>query len=570
MANTGDGTVSRVDVVTGRVLGVTRVGPSPDGIAVGDGSVWVALGGSGAVAHLAPGTGRLLGTIHVGSEPSAVVVGTAGVWVADELDGTVSLISPRAGRVVLTRPVVRTPTSLTPVRTGVWVAGDGPELTTVTASGRTATHVVPSPVTVLGHGPRGVLVGVSGVDAGHRGGTLVVRVSYALPQIDPGACCGENWNMRMLAYDGLLGYSKSATNPGTLVPDLAQAIPHPQDGGLRYTFHLRRGLRYWTGAPVRASDFRRGIERAAHSSDIFASYVGELRGALTCPRTRRCDLRAAVLTDDRAGTVTLRLTQPDPDLLFVLGLSAFAPDPGGDPIRPGTGPYRIARFVPNGLIDYERNPYFTEWSVDAQPAGYPDRILVELDGSPPADVADVLAGRADYTFDYPTASQLRAIDLRTPGLIHTEPLPEIDFLPSTPAARRLTTRACAARSTSLSTATRSPTSTGARATPPRPARSSQWTSPGTSDTARTRDGIRRASGGRHPTCLWPGGWWPPRGLEARRSPSTPSRSRGHGTSQPRATLRASCANSATVHASASSGPISGPPSSTTIAVPRRS
>jgi ABC-type transport system substrate-binding protein/DNA-binding SARP family transcriptional activator len=429
VANTGDGTVSRVDAATGKVLGVTRVGPSPDGIAVGDGSVWVALGGAGAVARLALRTGRLLGTIHVGSEPSAVVVGPAGVWVADELDGTVSLISPKAGRVVLTRPVVRTPTFLTPAGEGVWVAGDGPELTKVTASGRTATRVVPSPVTALGHDPRGVLVGVSGVDAGHRGGTLIVRVSYALPQIDPGACCGESWNMRMLAYDGLLGYSKSAANPGTLVPDLAWAIPHPQDGGLGYTFHLRPGLRYWTGAPVRASDFRRGIERAAHSSDIFASYVGALPGALACPRTPRCDLRAAVITDDRAGTVTLRLTHPDPDLLFALGLSAFAPDPGGGPIRPGTGPYRIARFVPDALIDYERNPYFTEWSADAQPAGYPDRILVDLDGSPRADVADVLAGRADYTFDYPTPSQLRGIDLRAPGLLHTEPLPEVDFLP---------------------------------------------------------------------------------------------------------------------------------------------
>ena len=43
---------------------------------------------------------------------------------------------------------------------------------------------------------------------------------------------------------------------GTLVPNLALAVPRPQDGGRTYTFHLRSGLRYWTGRRARASDFR--------------------------------------------------------------------------------------------------------------------------------------------------------------------------------------------------------------------------------------------------------------------------------------------------------------------------
>ena len=116
-----------------------------------------------------------------------------------------------------------------------------------------------------------------------------------------------------------------------------------------YTFRLRPGLRYWTGAPVRATDVRRGLERAAQTSGVLAGYIGALPGACM-PGRPRCDLRAAVVADDRTGTVTLHLTHPDPELLLALGLPAFAPAPPGGDITPGTGPYRVTRFVPGHTI----------------------------------------------------------------------------------------------------------------------------------------------------------------------------------------------------------------------------
>src|SRR6202011_331005 len=97
-------------------------------------------------------------------------------------------------------------------------------------------------------------------------------------------------------------------------------------------------------------------------------------------------------------------------------------------LRPGTGPYRIASFVPGHTIRFERNPYFYERSPVAQPAGYPNRIVVRSDGSPSIDIADVLAGRADYTPDPPSPSELRRISLRFPARLHGQPLPDTDFL----------------------------------------------------------------------------------------------------------------------------------------------
>ena len=429
VANRGDGTVSRIDPLTGGVLSVTGVGPEPSALAVGDGAVWVALSGAAAVARLDPSTGKLLQTIPVGTGPSAVAVGGAGVWVANQLDSTVSLINPASTSVVLTRAVTGSPSDLAAAGAGTWVSGGASELTLVRASGEIQTMPTPSPVTAIATSPQSVLVGLGGVGADHRGGTLVARVDDpAFEVMDPSSCCDIPPNVLLLSYDGLLTFSKSPSSPGRLVPDLAIAVPPPEDGGLSYTFRLRPGLRYWTGAPVRASDFVRGFERAAHSSDIYAAYLSALPGATACPRAPSCDLAAAILANDQAGTVTLRLSHPDPNLLVALGQAVFAPDPGGPGIRPGTGPYRVARQLLGHLVEFERNPLFREWAPAAQPAGYPDRIVLHVDGSASADVAAVLRGSADWTFDQPTSAQLADVQLRSPRLLHTEPLPDTDWI----------------------------------------------------------------------------------------------------------------------------------------------
>jgi YVTN family beta-propeller protein len=430
VANVAGGTVTRIDPLTGGVLGATKVGSSPVAVAVGDGAVWVALQGSDSVAQLDAQTGQVVRTISVGSGPSAIAIGSSGVWVANQLDSTVSLIDPSSDSVVLTRAVTGSPGALAAVGGDVWIAGDEPELSTLTPSGRSHVIAIPSPATALATGAGGVLVGVRGIGADHRGGTLIARMAGGGPidQIDPASCCDLPPDVRPLAYDSLLSFSKSPASPDTLVPDLALAIPSAEDGGLVYTFRLRPGLRYWTGAPVRASDFVRGLEQAAQSSDQEAPYISALAGALDCPGARQCNLTRDVIANDRAGTVTLHLSHPDPEILLAMGLPYFAPKPPGGGVRPGTGPYRIVRYVPGVLVDFERNPFFREWAPAAQPAGYPNRILVYSNGTATADIDAVLAGRADYTFDQPTPGQLRTILLQYPGLLHTEPLPDTDWI----------------------------------------------------------------------------------------------------------------------------------------------
>ena len=161
--------------------------------------------------------------------------------------------------------------------------------------------------------------------ASHRGGTLT-EVSPVLPERDPALAYDFIGPPALAAvYDGLVAFRKAGGARGdTLVPDLAVTLPRPADGGTTYTFTLRPGIRYSSGAPVRASDFRRGIQRQLSFGDVPVYYEGIL-GAPACDRNpRRCDLSAGIVTDDAAGTVTFRLSQADPDFLYKLALT-----PGG-------------------------------------------------------------------------------------------------------------------------------------------------------------------------------------------------------------------------------------------------
>ena len=97
-------------------------------------------------------------------------------------------------------------------------------------------------------------------------------------------------------------------------------------------------------------------------------------------------------------------------------------------MRPGTGPYRVARFVPGHVVAFERNPAFEAWAPAAQPGGHPDRIVVHVDGTAAANVAAVMRRRADYTLDPPTTGQARVIRLTSPSRLHRQPLPATDAL----------------------------------------------------------------------------------------------------------------------------------------------
>jgi hypothetical protein len=84
--------VARVDPRTNKLT--TRLAePSPAGIKVAFGTVWVALG-SGNVDQINPHSGRLVARLHIGGLPVRLDVGFGSVWVNDDF-GRVVRIQPQ-------------------------------------------------------------------------------------------------------------------------------------------------------------------------------------------------------------------------------------------------------------------------------------------------------------------------------------------------------------------------------------------------------------------------------------------------------------------------------------------
>jgi peptide/nickel transport system substrate-binding protein len=415
VANSVDRTVVRIDPLTGRSGRPIPVEAGADAIAVGDGAVWVTSESAGVLSRVDPGSGGVT-PINVGNGPVAVAAGPGAVWVANSEDATVWRIDAATNRVTATITVGERPSgvAVAPGGGSVWVASALPG--TLSKIDPAVNRVVKT-VTV-GELPQGVAVSagtayvaVRGSSDAHRGGTLTVVIPYAAGSASPSsldpASGYASWELLTLTNDGLVGYGRSGgADSYRVVPDLASALPTVSDGGRTYTFRMRRGIRYSTGAVVRPADFRRGIERALliGGADAPNSYLGGIVGAAACVKAAKgCDLSNGIVTDPNSDTVTFHLTAPDPDFLYKLALPVADAVPASTPLKarpplPATGPYEITQYdAKRGVIRLVRNPRFQLWSAAAQPDGYPDQIVERYGYTGESAVRAVQRGTADIT-----------------------------------------------------------------------------------------------------------------------------------------------------------------------------
>jgi ABC-type transport system substrate-binding protein/DNA-binding SARP family transcriptional activator len=435
VTNRLDDNVSEFDSKTGRFRGTFAVGDGPSDIAYGLGALWIANETSSTVTRLDPGTGRVQ-DVRVGNGPEAVAVGDGSVWVANGLDGTLSRVDPARMLVTHTISVGSSPSSVMAGAGAVWVAdGYGGRVARVDPARNvlvTAISTGSGPQSLASFGGK-VWMSARETSHVHRGGTLRVSDFIAQGALDSAVGSGEvDWSALSSVGDGLVGFKRvGGLDGGTLVPDLATSLPTATGGGLVYTFQLHRGVRYSNGELVRASDFRRAIERSLHFAPESGYAAGdfvarELVGGGGCSKLR-CDLSRGVVTDDRAGTVTLRLAHPDAELFYKLALPMSDPVPPGTPMRklvplgvPGTGPYKVQSYRHARLV-LVRNPWFKEWSAAAQPYGYPDRIVLTFSAKDPHARSEQLTaverGRSDL-MESPPASRLGEVASRYAAQLH--------------------------------------------------------------------------------------------------------------------------------------------------------
>jgi peptide/nickel transport system substrate-binding protein len=410
VASRGDGTVQPVALSTGRPEAPIATGNGPSALAAYRGTLWVANEDSGTISRLDTRTRALVDTIQVGDSPSAIAATQSGVWVLDQLDATITHVDPARDLVAATFPLTGAPAGLALTNHAVWVADeDSAALLKLEPGGDRVVQTVPVgglPQSLTANG--GLWLSIDAGGERHRGGTLRV-IATNLDTIDPASSESNNsppTQIPGLLNDGLVTLDHVAGPQGArLVPDLALSLPAPSDGGRRYSFQLRAGIRYSTGELVRASDVRHSFERLFELGSSGAAFYSAIVGAAACVQGRHCDLSQGIVANNRTNTVTFNLNRPDPAFLYKLTIAYADVLPASTPVRalrrpaPATGPYEIATYLPGRKLTLVRNPYFREWSAAAQPDGYPDRIIMRIIGPHPTRAAALVAhDKADFTW----------------------------------------------------------------------------------------------------------------------------------------------------------------------------
>ena len=269
--------------------------------------------------------------------------------------------------------------------------------------------------------------------AAHRGGTFTMLAKGAGGSLDPQINYTlQYWQLYQSTQDGLVAFKHAAgTKAFTLVPDLAVALPKPTDGGKTWTFKLRKGIKYSTGATVQPRDFLWTFQRIfkVHTPTAGGFYSG-LVGADKCLKTpATCDLSKSVVINNKAGTVTFHLVKPDAEWLYKLAVPHASVLPWGTPnkdlgtkLPPSTGAYMFTKYDPNHELVLKRNPNFKQWSADAMPDGFVDSIVQKFGLSVEAEVTQVENGQADFLFDFPPADRLNEIGTKYPKQVHINTL----------------------------------------------------------------------------------------------------------------------------------------------------
>ncbi len=208
----------------------------------------------------------------------------------------------------------------------------------------------------------------------------------------------EAWLMAFQLYSGLMSYDY---NPQVPVPDLAEGMPKVSPDGLEYTFKLRPGLKFSSGAPVTAQDVKFSLERCLSPEwkSWGASYMFSVAGAKEYNAGKVDKLEGVSAPDPQ--TVVFKLVKPDVTFLASLALQQNFVTPaeevkklGKDFARKpvGTGPFMLKEYdSANQKATAVRNPNYL-W----QPLPYADTLEWSWQNSEDVIVLRIDKGELDW------------------------------------------------------------------------------------------------------------------------------------------------------------------------------
>ena len=226
----------------------------------------------------------------------------------------------------------------------------------------------------------------------HKGGTIVFDYGTAPDSTDPGNTYhAEMWNLVRLYGRTLVTYKSAPGAAGMqLMPDLATSLGKVSDNGLAWTYHLKTGIRYESGATVTSQDVKYAIERS-YAKDILPNGPGWFTVLLSDPSypgpykdkpPGKLGL-TSVDTPDPA-TIVFHLQRPFSDFDYVAAMPQTVPVPAAEDngaryqLHPvSTGPYKFQSYQLDKQFTLVKNPHWDP-ATDPNRSQLASKIVVNL------------------------------------------------------------------------------------------------------------------------------------------------------------------------------------------------
>lgn len=235
------------------------------------------------------------------------------------------------------------------------------------------------------------------------GGTLRYGRALDSDNLDPVTNDG-NVNIWVFTnvYDQLLRVNADGT---ALEPALAESYEVSQDG-LTYTFHLRQGVKFSDGTPLKASDVVYSLTRAANDpGQTWTFTLTALKRAASSDPNKPGDVQGITAPDD--STVMIELAQPWAPFLSDLAMfncsivsEAFtSPDPTKLTQQMfGTGPFMQQSWEKGVAVTLVKNPNYWEAGLP-----YLDSVVLTVIPDDNARILQLQGGDFDAIYDVPSA-----------------------------------------------------------------------------------------------------------------------------------------------------------------------
>ncbi|TDO47932.1 peptide/nickel transport system substrate-binding protein [Kribbella sp. VKM Ac-2527] len=224
-----------------------------------------------------------------------------------------------------------------------------------------------------------------------KGGTIKMANADDWDTLDPGETYyGYAWNFARLYGRSLLMFKPApGKESNVLVPDLAESLGVPSDGGKTWTYKIRKGVKYDDGTEVKAQDVKHAVLRST-DKETFPNGPAYFEAFLNLPagykgpyKSKGVNTDSAITTpDDHTIVFHLKNGFGGFDYLAQLTQTMPVPEAKDDGAKyrnhiVSSGPYKFENVQPGKSFALARNDQWDQ-ATDPNRKALPDRYEVAL------------------------------------------------------------------------------------------------------------------------------------------------------------------------------------------------